>query len=160
MIPRLQVEGRLGMDAEVKTWNGSQFISFRMANQEKKDKTVWYSVTADYERYKNMLPYLKKGSSLDVLGGYTDDLYTTRENKSGIERKLRVYDMHFVSSGQPKKEEGTQPVATAQPAQPVYQQPVAQPVYQAPQGVQQPIQQPMAQPVYQTPNAPDDDLPF
>lgn len=158
-MKRIEVEGRLGNDVELKTWNGNQFISFRVAVSDKKDDdTMWFTVTGDYERYKNMMPYLKKGSGVNIVGTYSDGIYTTRENKPMIDRKIRAYDIRFASLGQGKKDEGTQttqkPVQAQAPQQPVYQQP-AQPVYQTPQGVQQPIQQPVyqqpAQPVYQVP---------
>lgn len=161
-MTRIEVEGRLGMDAELKTWNGTQFISFRVAVSEKKDdETKWYTVTGDYERYKKMYPYLKKGSGVNVFGMYSDGIYTTRENKPMIDRKIKAYDIRFSSIGGQKKEDGGQAVTATQnvqpqPAQPVYQQPVqtmGQPAYQAPQGVQQPIQQPV-QPVYQQPAQP------
>ena len=65
--------GRLGNDSEIRESNGKQFISMRVAvddyNFSTKEKvTQWVNVTSHNTNVMNMQQYLKKGSSVMVLG--------------------------------------------------------------------------------------------
>ena len=64
--------GRLGADAEIVTLpERTPFITFRAVVNErinKEDVATWLTVTADYEKYKNMAKYLTKGTIVSVGG--------------------------------------------------------------------------------------------
>lgn len=63
------ITGNLGADAELREIDGRKYISFRLCSTEKrngKDYPTW--VTVRYRDNPNLLPYLKKGTSLLVNG--------------------------------------------------------------------------------------------
>ena len=70
------VTGRLGRDAKIYTSsNGNRFITFSIASNTKvkknEENTYWWDVVVpshSVERYKNMVEYLTKGSSVIVTG--------------------------------------------------------------------------------------------
>jgi single-stranded DNA-binding protein len=74
----------LGADAEAKTINDKQYISFRGASTEKKngqDEVTWISVLAGYN--ENLLPFLKKGQQVFVSGRLKAGIYQSN-NSFGI----------------------------------------------------------------------------
>lgn len=95
--------GRLGEDArEVQTSNGSSFISMRVASNERVNKenvTTWVTVNANSERYKNLLPHLKKGSAVFVTGSLRSTIYTAKDGKVGIDNKLSADSIEFANLG-------------------------------------------------------------
>lgn len=102
--------GRLGEDArEVQTSNGSSFISMRVASNERINKenvTTWVTVNANSERYKNLLPHLKKGSAVFVTGSLRSTIYTTKDNKPGIDHKVSADSIEFANLGGGQGENG------------------------------------------------------
>ena len=78
--------GRLGNDAEVKTSaKGNQFVSFTVAVDEydsatKQRVTNWVRVTDFSSKATNMLPYLRKGTSVFVTGTLTCGAYLDKTN--------------------------------------------------------------------------------
>lgn len=70
--------GRLGADAEVKNADGHKFVSFRVAhsesfttaNGEKRERTQWVSCALNGEA-TNLVPYLKTGTQVCVVGNMT-----------------------------------------------------------------------------------------
>lgn len=72
---KLIVEGNLGADAEVKTENGSKFVSMSIAHTRRRtsedghvtESTQWISATWNGDG-GNLLPYLKKGARVFVIG--------------------------------------------------------------------------------------------
>lgn len=70
----IQIMGHLGADPEVRFTPSSQkVINLRLATNSKsngKDETTWWNVTIWPERcqIEKMLPYLKKGSALIIMG--------------------------------------------------------------------------------------------
>ena len=76
--------GRLGGDSEIKESNGKQFIVMRVAvddyNFSTKEKTTqWINVTSHNSNVMNMQQYLKKGSSVMVLGTSRIRTYVNKE---------------------------------------------------------------------------------
>lgn len=67
---KIEVIGNLGADAEMKSVNGSEFISMNVAHNIKRgevEQTTWCSVSLP-ATFKNTLPYLKKGTRVYVRG--------------------------------------------------------------------------------------------
>lgn len=66
-MQKVMIIGNLGRDAEVKEVNGNQFVSFTIADTNKRktaagevvESTTWYDCTMNKT---NVFPYLKKGS--------------------------------------------------------------------------------------------------
>ena len=70
--------GNLGKDAEVKEYNGKQFLSFTVAVTRKvkdQDQTTWISVTT---RQVNLQAHLKKGKQVYVYGDQDNGVYDNR----------------------------------------------------------------------------------
>ena len=66
----LQVIGNLGADAEIKHYNGSDFVSFRVADTQKyndKEVTTWVDCTMNGNGGK-LLPFLVQGAKVFVTG--------------------------------------------------------------------------------------------
>ena len=75
---QLTIIGHLGADAEVKTANGNQFVSFRVAHTEtfkasdgtKRERTQWVSCALNGDGGE-LLKYLVKGQQVCVVGNMT-----------------------------------------------------------------------------------------
>ena len=73
-MQKLEIIGNLGADAEVKTYNGGEFVSFRVAdtqrvtvNGQQTDQTTWFEVTMNGNG-GGLLKYLKAGTKIFVSG--------------------------------------------------------------------------------------------
>ena len=86
------VTGRLGRDAKIYTSsNGNRFITFSIASNTKvkknEENTYWWDVVVpshSVERYKNMVEYLTKGSSVIVQGELDPEIYYDNNNKAHL----------------------------------------------------------------------------
>ena len=108
-----QVVGNIGQDVRHITSNGSDFISFSLADTERwkdasepdgyKERTTWYSVTT---RAKSLLPYLTKGAKVWVVGSLRVSLY--RSEKDGHTRiDLTINADRISLEGRPKSTENS-----------------------------------------------------
>lgn len=100
--------GRLGADAEIVTLpERTPFITFRAVVNErinKEDVATWLTVTADYEKYKNMAKYLTKGTIVSVGGTERCSLYTSKNGTRGIDRKVVADYIEFANFGKRSQE--------------------------------------------------------
>ena len=99
----------LGADAEVKTINEKQYISFRGASTEKvngQDQVTWVSVLCSHN--PNLLPFLKKGQQVFVSGRLKAGIYQSN-NSFGID--LSVFASTLQLCGGKREEQAT--VSTA-----------------------------------------------
>ncbi len=106
-----QIAGRVGKDPETRfTPSGKKVITFSLATNRKKkgvDETVWYRVTVWGDQYDNMMPYIKKGSALIVVGDLEARIYTDKEGKPQLSNELTAWNISFSPFGKPdSKEEG------------------------------------------------------
>lgn len=126
--------GYLGADAELKDFNGRKFISFRVADSERytdasgniHEEVTWNSCLMNVQGEPKLLPFLKKGTQVCVVGKEKIKKYN---GKNGIDVaiNINVRDFQLLSSNkQPQPQQQNQP----QP------QPQRSPVY----GGQQPQQ--------------------
>lgn len=109
----IQIAGRVGRDPETRfTPDGKKVISFSMATNRKRkgqEETVWYRVTIWGEQFDNMMPYIKKGSALTVVGDLEARLYTDKEGKTQVSLEVTARMIGFSPFGSGKsesKEEG------------------------------------------------------
>ena len=116
MIRRIEIDGFLGTNPEVKTTsNGHQYTTFRVANRvygDAENVTYWFSVTVWDSGLQKFCQSLKKGSAVVVLGNYTDRTY--KSNVTGmdeISRDIRAISIDFPSVG--RREDDTQTAQTA-----------------------------------------------
>lgn len=104
----IQIMGYLGADAETRfTPNGQKVVTLRIATTTRKggkEETIWYRVTIWGDRFDKMLPYLKKGSGLIVVGELNKpDIYTDRDGKSQISLEVTAEFIRFSPFGKGDK---------------------------------------------------------
>lgn len=104
--------GRLGMDAEIKqTKNGVEFIVMKVACDEfkgNKVSTAWMNVYDWSDRTKKMIPYLKKGSLINVQGMETISPYLSRSGEPLYSRDVSAFNVDFVNVGKKQESDAQQ----------------------------------------------------
>ena len=103
-MQKITIIGRLGRDAAVReTQDGGKVVSFTVAVNGRYrgvEKTSWYEVsTFNYERYKNMVKYLTKGSGVIVVGELDADLDEGRDGTTRVRRSIVADSIEFNSNG-------------------------------------------------------------
>lgn len=87
---KIELIGNLGADAELKTENGNDFVSFRVAHTTKHtdvrtgeivSDTTWVSCTKNGKN-ENLIKYLRKGMKVYLRGNITMKIYTGHDGKS------------------------------------------------------------------------------
>lgn len=124
-----QILGNIGRDAEIKTINGKEYISFSVASTEKEngeDVTRWISVLASFNN-SSIVQYIKRGQQVFVSGRYSDKLYT---HKSGVGIDRQIFAGTIQLCGGKRDEQATMPAASPAGQSPVqsvaeHQQPSA-----------------------------------
>jgi len=115
---QVQILGNLGRDAEVKTINDKQYLSFSVASTEKRnneESVTWVSVLYPYQ--EALVPYLKKGQQVFVSGRMKAGIY---QNNNNIGMDISVFASTLQLCGG-KKEETQQPQQVVQQAAPAAQ---------------------------------------
>ena len=117
-MQKITIIGRLGRDAAIReTQDGGKVVSFTVACNGRYrgvEKTSWYEVsTFNYERYKNMIKYLTKGSSVIVVGELDADLDEGRDGVTRVRRSIVADSIEFNSNG---TSGNTQTATTERPA--------------------------------------------
>lgn len=102
----IHIAGHLGADPETRfTQSGKKVTTLRVATNSRKggqDVTIWWRVTIWDEQFKNMMPYLKKGSAVMIFGEMQKpEIFTDREGKSQISLELTALSIQFSPFGKP-----------------------------------------------------------
>jgi len=105
----VEIAGFLGADAEERfTATGKRVISLRVATKCRHggaDETVWWRVNVWGDRYDKMLPYLKKGSPVIVIGEMSKpEVYTAKDGTSQVSMSLTAEIIKFSPFGRPDRE--------------------------------------------------------
>ena len=106
-----QIAGHLGADPETRvTPSGQKIVSLRVATnirRKDKDKTVWWRVTIFGDRYDRMLPYLKKGSAVFIIGSMNaPEIYQDKEGNPQISLELIAEFLSFSPFGGKSDKQG------------------------------------------------------
>ena len=112
--------GNIGKDAEVKNINGKDYIAFSVASTEKngeQETTTWVSVLASHN--PNILPFLKKGQQVFVMGRMNVKMFQFNNN-IGVD--VSIFAQTFQLCGG-KKEDAQQPAQGSAPAPTAQQAP-------------------------------------
>lgn len=124
---QLNLLGNLGRDAEVKTINDKQFLSFSVASTEKQgetETTTWVSVLCSHN--PNLLPFLKKGQQVFVSGRMKAGIYQSQQN-FGIDISVFAQTLQLCGGKREESQQQTpQPAYSGNPA-PSAQQAAQQP---------------------------------
>lgn len=97
----IQVMGNLGSDPETRyTPNGQKVTTFRIASNSKKagkDITNWFRVTVWGDKFDKMISYLKKGSSVLVMGElHKPEIYNSRDNQPQVSLEITAEIIKFL----------------------------------------------------------------
>ena len=172
---QLIFDGNVVNNAERKmTTTGKAYYVFRMANNDnvRKDsnETFWITVRVWDEKLFGMMPYITKGKPLNVIGFYSNGIWTRNDGTSAIDNMVSASQISFVNSGRSNESNDgavQQPtVNTKQVVQEAKPQgfediTIPNPTVTVAQLVQQPVI-PQVQPPVQNSvtTEDDDDLPF
>ncbi len=123
------IAGHLGSDPEVRfTSSGQKVTTLRVAARARrsgKDETIWWKVTIWGEQFDKMIPYLKKGSPVIVVGEMNKpEIFTDREGRPQVSMSLTASDLLFSPFGRPDQQPGQpsgQPVGEMKPGASPYQ---------------------------------------
>lgn len=109
---RVEVIGNLGADAEVKNWNGQNFVSFRVADTNRRvddqgvvsETTTWFSCTMNGDQ-SALMPYLKKGQRVFVRGrGYMKVYDSAAAHAKVASCDVRVTELELVGGSKEERE--------------------------------------------------------
>ena len=101
----LMVAGHLGADPEVRFTSGGQKVTtLRVAAKcrkgANKDDTVWWRVSVWGEQFDKMMPYLKKGSAVMVMGELNKpEIFTDKEGRPQISMSMTATNLQFSPFG-------------------------------------------------------------
>lgn len=114
----IEIAGHLGADPEVRfTPGGQKVTSLRVATNSRKsgkEETVWWRVTIWGERFDKMMPYLKKGSAIIVIGEMSKpEIYTDKEGRPQVSLDLTAEMIRFSPFGKTDRS-GQEPAAAGQ----------------------------------------------
>lgn len=118
----LFIAGHLGADPEERfTATGKRVISLRLAARSRqggKDDTIWYRVNIWGDRFDKMIPYLKKGSAVIVMGELNKpETYVDKEGITRVSLTVTAETIKFSPFGRPERSsEGVQLSPQGQPA--------------------------------------------
>lgn len=143
----VHIIGRLGADSELVNGKNGQFLSFRLATDDRKNgekTTSWFRVTLNGDRAPKLVEYLKKGKLISVTGTETVSTYQAKDGSTQVSRDISASNIEFISIGRENSEEGS---TTSQPKA---AEAVTTGTFKAPQ----------ASVSIATEKAPEDDLPF
>ena len=119
-MQKITLIGRLGRDAAIReTQDGGKVVSFTVACNGRYrgvEKTSWYDVsTFNYERYKNMVQYLTKGSSVVVIGELDADIDEGRDGVKCCRRSVTADSIEFNSNGTSGNTQSNSSEASSEP---------------------------------------------
>lgn len=157
--------GNITQDAQIKDWNGSQFIAFSVADNEtyrdregtKHERTTYVSCLKPvFNGNTNVAPFLKKGTLVYLRGRVSSRVYE-KDGRWYGGLNFRVDDLTLLSGNRSSQNShagnSTQPQPNNQPPQPPVAPQTANPTPQTAAGGQQPT-------VKMDDGDPNGDLPF
>jgi single-strand DNA-binding protein len=114
----ITIAGHVGRDPESRfTPSGQKVTNFTIAVNGRKGKdeyTVWYRIVVWGDRFDKMMPYIKKGSPLIIIGELgKPEIYTDKEGRPQISLEINAELLKFSPFGMPDKRGGDQQNQTA-----------------------------------------------
>ncbi|MCH9609863.1 MAG: Single-stranded DNA-binding protein [Chlamydiales bacterium] len=106
----IEIAGFLGADAEERfTSTGKRVVSLRVAARTRhngKDDTIWWRVNIWGDRYDRMLPFLKKGSAVIVVGEMSKpEIYTAKDGTPQLSLSMTAEIIKFSPFGRPDRDQ-------------------------------------------------------
>lgn len=108
----LTIAGNLGSDPEVRfTSSGQKVTTIRVAARSRrsgKDETIWWRVTIWGEHLDKMISFLKKGSSVIVVGEMSKpEIFNDRDGQPQVSLNLTASNVMFSPFGRPNESSAT-----------------------------------------------------
>lgn len=109
----IQILGNLGSDPETRfTPSNLKVTNFNVGTTVRrggKDETVWYRVTVWGDRFDKMMTYLKKGSSIIVVGELgKPEIYTRKDGTQQVSLEITAEFIRFSPFGKPQEKTGNE----------------------------------------------------
>jgi single-strand DNA-binding protein len=106
----IQIAGHLGADPVTRfTATGQKVTTFTVAVNGRKggnEVTTWYRVTIWGDRFDKMLPYLKKGSAVIVVGELQKpEIWVDKEGRQQISLEVNAEIIRFSPFGKPERQD-------------------------------------------------------
>ncbi len=103
----VEIAGFLGADAEERfTASGKKVVGLRVATRVRQagaEETVWWRVSIWGDRYDKMVPYLKKGASVLIIGDMgKPETYTAKDGSVAVSLSLNAEIVKFSPFGKPE----------------------------------------------------------
>lgn len=107
----VEIAGFLGADPEERfTATGKRVVSLRVATRVRqggRDETVWWRVSIWGDRFDKMIPFLKKGSSVIIIGEMgKPETYVGKDGATQISLNLTAEILKFSPFGKPDSASG------------------------------------------------------
>ncbi|MBI3508397.1 MAG: single-stranded DNA-binding protein [Chlamydiia bacterium] len=114
----IHIAGHLGADPEVRfTSSGKKVTTLRVASRTRvkgNDETIWWRVTIWDDRFDKMIPHLKKGSAVIVVGElHKPEIFNDREGKPQISLEITASHLQFSPFGGKPADKSHAPTTTA-----------------------------------------------
>jgi single-strand DNA-binding protein len=108
----VEIAGHLGQDAEERfTSTGKRVVSLNIAAKTRKggeEVTVWWRCSIWGDRYDKMLPYLKKGSAVIVIGEMSEpEVYTAKDGSQRVSMQMNAEILKFSPFGKSEKQQSS-----------------------------------------------------
>lgn len=110
-----QIAGHLGADPETRfTANGQKVTTIRVAANSKrggKEETTWWRVTVWGDKFDKIMPYLKKGSAVIVIGEMIKpEIWTGKDGTPQVNLEIWAEVIRFSPFGKSERTEGQETV--------------------------------------------------
>lgn len=100
---RVELVGRMTADAELKTYEGGERVTFNVAVQKKKKSVDDGKPSADFincvafgKNAQNIVKYFKKGQRIGISGRLSSNSYRDKEGKPAYSLCVMVDEWEFV----------------------------------------------------------------
>lgn len=105
----IEIAGFLGADAEERfTSTGKRVIGLRVATKVRhsnQDETVWWKANIWSDRFDKMVPYLKKGAAVIIVGEMgKPEVYTARDGSQQVSLTMNAEMVKFSPFGKPQND--------------------------------------------------------
>ena len=99
----ITITGHIGRIDELKQGNNTQYINFTIADNQGKEKTNWFNVTAFGKIAELVKQYCTKGDKVTVFGQIELKTYDTKEGQ-----KQNTHSVNIHAIDLPSRKEATQ----------------------------------------------------